>query len=417
MFDELKKRILENEELSVQDFSDVLAVDFPWLLDLKKTEQDEQWHAEGNVHIHTDMVLTELYKLIEAETLTADEVLALVLSALLHDIAKPRTTKVIERNGRSCLICPNHEEQGRNYVLLRLLDIGAPAPMAKTVADLVGYHQMPKRLLMRDMGLAGFALLQRQVDLKLLYYLELADMRGRECVDRDEQVEWMEFFKEEVIRLNLWQGKPYTSWVNKLDEEFSTEGEDFCRVALAKVIRDFEVGKIHSVEEGIARTYSLKQGYPELILLCGLSGSGKSTWVKSLVDDYEIISLDEIREELTGKESNQKKNAQVVQLAKERLKVALAKKRKVVYDATNLRKDLRQKLLQLAENYGAYTEIIFFAKPLKQSKKSNRSRERQVGDGILTHQLDRLQLPEVQESHRLRYVDKNNEVIYDSLDL
>ena len=33
---------------------------FPLLYEFKTTEQDSQWHAEGDVHIHTGMVLNEL---------------------------------------------------------------------------------------------------------------------------------------------------------------------------------------------------------------------------------------------------------------------------------------------------------------------------------------------------------------------
>jgi len=40
---------------------------FPLLKEYKNTIQDPVWHAEGDVHIHTDMVLTELYKLLESK--------------------------------------------------------------------------------------------------------------------------------------------------------------------------------------------------------------------------------------------------------------------------------------------------------------------------------------------------------------
>lgn len=417
MFNDLKERILADEELSAVEFIEVLAGAFPLLLDLEKTDQDEQWHAEGDVLIHTDMVLAEVYEIMDTEDFSYDDKVILIFSALFHDIAKPLTTKRIERDGRECLICPNHEELGRSYLSLRLLDAGFPALIAKQIADLVGYHQMPKRLLIRDAGYSAFAQLSRQVDLRLLYYLELADMRGRICQDRETQIEWIELFKEEVIRHDLWSNKPYISWLDKIVEAFPQERSSFHEHALAKIMKDFETGLIHSLEEGLARAHAMKGGYAQLIMPCGLSGSGKSTWIQSFADDYEIISLDEIRRELTGKESDQKLNAQVVQIAKERLKVALAKKQKIIYDATNLRKDLRQKLLSLAENYGAYTEIVFFAKPFTSAKKANRFRARQVDNKVMAYQLDRLQVPELQEAHRLLYIDNKNEVFYDSLDL
>ena len=38
-----------------------------WLYRLKNTPQDSEWHAEGDVHIHTGMVLEELYKILANE--------------------------------------------------------------------------------------------------------------------------------------------------------------------------------------------------------------------------------------------------------------------------------------------------------------------------------------------------------------
>ena len=44
-----------------------LASYFPLLNKFENTEQDKEWHAEGNVAIHTEMVLKELYKLLSLE--------------------------------------------------------------------------------------------------------------------------------------------------------------------------------------------------------------------------------------------------------------------------------------------------------------------------------------------------------------
>ena len=59
----------------------------PWLNDLRKTPQDPGWHAEGNVHIHTGMVLEELYQLLakEAAYLSGQQRQSLILAAIFHD--------------------------------------------------------------------------------------------------------------------------------------------------------------------------------------------------------------------------------------------------------------------------------------------------------------------------------------------
>ncbi len=72
-----------------------LGATIPWLNDLKKTSQDPTWHAEGNVQIHTGMVLAELYKLLatEAVAIQGQQRQALILSAILHDVGKTRCTR------------------------------------------------------------------------------------------------------------------------------------------------------------------------------------------------------------------------------------------------------------------------------------------------------------------------------------
>jgi len=42
---------------------------FSWIQDMQHVPQDKKYHAEGNVAIHTKMVLEELYKIDEFDTL------------------------------------------------------------------------------------------------------------------------------------------------------------------------------------------------------------------------------------------------------------------------------------------------------------------------------------------------------------
>ena len=69
----------------------ILGAKFPLLHDLARTEQDAIWHAEGNVAIHTEMVLQSLYTLLGSmePTIVGRQRQTLILAALLHDIAKP----------------------------------------------------------------------------------------------------------------------------------------------------------------------------------------------------------------------------------------------------------------------------------------------------------------------------------------
>ena len=56
---------------------------------------------------------------------------------------------------------------------------------------------------------------------------------------------------------------------------------------------------------------------PKLYVMCGLSGSGKSTIAKQIVNDNPdtvVISTDMIREQLTGEVGDQSQNDEVFEL-------------------------------------------------------------------------------------------------------
>lgn len=83
----------------------------------------------------------------------------------------------------------------------------------------------------------------------------------------------------------------------------------------------------------------------DLILPIGISGSGKSTWIKTLPKDINIVSPDDIRRELTGDVSDQSRNREVFQEVDRRLNQLLSEGKKVVLDATNLNTKLRKQLM------------------------------------------------------------------------
>lgn len=85
---------------------------------------------------------------------------------------------------------------------------------------------------------------------------------------------------------------------------------------------------------------------PKLILPVGISGSGKSTWIKSQTDPNTIIvSPDEIRRELSGDISDQSRNGEVWSLAFDRVANALNSGKNVILDATNIKSGDRRRLM------------------------------------------------------------------------
>jgi len=95
----------------------------------------------------------------------------------------------------------------------------------------------------------------------------------------------------------------------------------------------------------------------KVILLIGISGSGKSTYINDHFDSRYVVCPDEIRREL-GDINNMNNNNQVWKLTRERMHAALAKHGKTVLDATNVNKWLRIQFM--AQFNGCRKEAIFF---------------------------------------------------------
>ena len=83
---------------------------YPELKALIATPQEPEWHPEGNVWIHTGMVLDQAAKVIRRpdREFKLDEALTVMLTALCHDFGKALTTHVEDGRIRS----KGHEEAG-----------------------------------------------------------------------------------------------------------------------------------------------------------------------------------------------------------------------------------------------------------------------------------------------------------------
>ncbi len=385
------------------DFVDAWGPKFELLLRLSSTPQDPIWHAEGDVHVHTTMVLDELYALIEDHDLSAERRLQLVLGAVFHDIAKPITTREAEKDGKVRIIAPRHADKGRSYLAYRLRELDLAWSTIDAVLALVGHHHDPKQLVVKDGTKAQYRRLASMCDVELVYLLELADNRGRTCDDKAEQLEYIELFKAYCDEFEV--GPDPFSSARAVVEDALSDAPDLTRqFVLGECIRGLNSGRIQMAEEEIARSYSYRDAFSHVVILCGPSGCGKSTWVQDTMPDYNIVSLDALREDIAGHVADQSKNGQVLQAAKEQLKVHLRAKQPVVWDATNLRRDFRSVPIKLAYDYNAFAELVVFQPTPQECLSANAQRDRKVPASAISKQFANAEFPYGDEAHRLRFV-------------
>ncbi len=395
-------RIKEGNKTTFSELKNAFLAVFPLLGELDETQQDSEWHGEGDVAIHTSMVLDEIWK--DVAGASPEHRVVLVLAALFHDIAKPLVTRETEVRGRMRITAPRHAEKGRNYLALRLPVLGLSGEMQDQVLALVGYHHHPRKWVLSEADGASYAQLARMVDFTSIIALEKADLRGRICPDLEQQLEQLEWFKLQAdeYEIGLWRDE---IWLSAMQNAFAGRNESFHRHAAAHGRKDFEEGCIKSVEEAVARAYQLRDNPAVLTILAGPSGSGKSTWVEGFAADVDVVSLDDLRQRIAGKRSDQSKNGLVMQAAKEELKVFLRAGKSVVWDATNTRRDGRSWVSRLGFDYGAYVRIVAFRNSVDTLYQRNRKREESIPTAVLTKQIDAFEWPTLDESHELIVAD------------
>ena len=389
----------EGSQPSPADLLDALEPAFPLISRMAGTPQDVEWHAEGNVRIHTEMVIAEAYEL--TTDLSPECRLALILSAALHDIGKALVTREEEMDGRVRITSPRHAARGRSYVAPRLPTLGLSEETNQRILAGIGHHHDPRKMISGSSPRSLYWRFSRVAEAKMIYLLELADTRGRINSSTDAATsETNELFRLCAEESGIWEvANPYAEWDERIRTQLAGETQKAVEYTIAEARRQFESGEIHTPEEAIAKTHGHRGNFAELVITCAPSGSGKSHWIERNLPDHERISLDLIREELTGRRDRLNREGEVMQLAKKRLREALAAKKKVVWDATSLRLDGRSSIVGLGYDYHALTTIVAFATPPDILFKRNKKRSHQIPSSVIEKQLDKLEWPNAYEAH------------------
>ena len=132
-------------------------------------------------------------------------------------------------------------------------------------------------------------------------------------------------------------------------------------------------------------------------ILIGIPGSGKSTYAvwKSQEKNWEWISSDSIRKELTGSEEDQTINSKVFNLMYQRTIAALGLGHHVIYDATNLSSKNRMNFIKQVKSKFPKTYFIatVFAVPYEICCTRNLERERTVPQYVMDRMLKNFTVP------------------------
>jgi len=162
---------------------------------LKKTEQNPQWHPEGNVWNHTLNVVDNGALVREK---SADETV-FMWSCLLHDIGKPPTTRV--RRGK--ITAYDHDKVGEKLSAEFLSAFNCDDEFIYKVSKMVRWH-MQVLMVVKNLPFADLETMVGEVPANEIALLAMCDRLGRgEVTDRiiSEEKKNIERFLEKCMLL------------------------------------------------------------------------------------------------------------------------------------------------------------------------------------------------------------------------
>lgn len=351
---------------------------------MKNTNQDKFFHQEGDVYIHTKMVCEELIKLPVYKTLPKKQKLELFLAALFHDVGKTLTTKIEEDH----ITSPHHGPTGSCLVReFFIKDLGISGKeeyltFRETICSLIRYHTSPiflgvdaderkiiKLSLLKD--------LTNDFTLEMLSLLSIADMKGRIGPNTDEKLFNIELFKEYAINLSCYRDS----------YKFSDNYTKY------KYLNGTNILPNQSL---------YNDSNNEIILLVGLPGTGKDTFIKNNYPNSIVISLDDLRDKLKLKPTDNQ--GIVYTTAKELAKEYLRTNTPFIWNATNTTNLIRSKQIKLFHDYNATVKIIYLETTLENVLKRNKSRKKEVIENVIFDMLKTLTLPEPFEAESIQWI-------------
>lgn len=232
---------------------------------LEDTVEDSPWHREENVAIHTLMTINAYLQKFAAHRTEREQMYTLV-ALCFHDFGKPEAEETLEKKDQPGVFC-------RRYAGHELISSN------EFMNFMCEHHDLREQFFAQGYGWEDVRRVKFMIEHHLPYGL-----------------------KNPMKRANLRQAIALTMGE---DEDAYW---DMLRSDAAGRISDDHEQKLQSVEDFInefqpipfEKTKAFVHGDQKtLFMLMGVSGAGKSTWIKSLKGDFNIASEDNWRLEYT----------------------------------------------------------------------------------------------------------------------
>lgn len=185
-----------------------LSVWFPEAEAIIGIEQNPKHHAEGDVWVHTMMVLDQVAKIKHY----ASDVLGLMLSAVTHDFGKAICTEIVNGEIHSY----GHEIKGLPIIKTFMSRLTRESRLIKYVLNLSEYHMKPNTLAATGASIKSTnKMFDKSVDPPALLCLAVADGLGK--IAPREYISYDDFFIKRLAIYREYMSRPYVTGQDLID--------------------------------------------------------------------------------------------------------------------------------------------------------------------------------------------------------
>ena len=372
-------------------------LNLPHFKEMENTQQNPRWHSEGNCLKHVQLTCEHAIRYMEENT---DKSLynkrLFILAALFHDVGKPKTTFLGEKDGNWHSY--GHENVGSKIVREMLWDWDIYD--REYIAHMVKWHMEPLVYQKAKNPKGVVDKITKDVPYEDIYMLKMCDLEGAlqdpSCSTKERDKEILKEFREVGRELN---NIPWISMLQffplrpqpDINNWVGCSGDVPC-------YKSYESSEVH--------------------IMIGLPGSGKNRYVDFLKEKYPekefvILSRDDIRvelgyctedEKIVGTEKQEKK---VTEIFNQRLLEAVDAKKPVIINNVNQSKKRRKAFKTFLGNRKIRWYYWYIEAPTLQDNFDRR--KGQISESVFYNMIQNFDFPEPEEYTNFTVVkqDKN----------